>query len=383
MGVEKPRVVLMTADTVGGVWQYALELAAALAERGVRVALAAMGPAVSASQREEVSRLRGVSFHYRDYALEWMAEPWRDVERAGQWLLSLERSLAPGLVHLNQFAFGAAAFKAPVLIAAHSCVLSWWRAVHRTEAPEEWKRYRSVVREGLAHAARVVAPTHAMMATLHENYALRCPGTVIPNARAAQRYPAAAKEPVIFSAGRLWDEGKNVAALERVASHLPWPVRVAGSPITPAGTARALKNVVALGVLTGNEIADEVSRASIYALPARYEPFGLSVLEAALASCALVIGDIPSLREVWGRTALYAPPDDEHALRACLMRLIEDDALRRCLARAARARALTFTPERQAGAYVEAYCAAMAVPRTLRNTARTLFGPTESHACAS
>ncbi len=32
-------------------------------------------------------------------------------------------------------------------------------------------------------------------------------------------------------------------------------------------------------------------------LPARYEPFGLSVLEAALSGCALVLGDIPSLRE--------------------------------------------------------------------------------------
>ena len=36
--------VLMTADTVGGVWTYALELAGALAPLGVDITLATMSP---------------------------------------------------------------------------------------------------------------------------------------------------------------------------------------------------------------------------------------------------------------------------------------------------------------------------------------------------
>ena len=40
------RSVLMTADAVGGVWTYAMELCAALGGRGVRVALVVMGPPV-------------------------------------------------------------------------------------------------------------------------------------------------------------------------------------------------------------------------------------------------------------------------------------------------------------------------------------------------
>jgi glycogen synthase len=59
--------------------------------------------------------------------------------------------------------------------------------------------------------------------------------------------------------------------------------------------------------------ADWYARASIYALPARYEPFGLSALEAALSGCALILGDIPSLREVWLEAAPYVSPDDESA----------------------------------------------------------------------
>ena len=54
-------------------------------------------------------------------------------------------------------------------------------------------------------------------------------------------------------------------------------------------------------------------RATIFALPARYEPFGLSALEAGLAGCALVLGDIP-MREVWHDAAMFVPPEQPAAL---------------------------------------------------------------------
>ena len=57
---------------------------------------------------------------------------------------------------------------------------------------------------------------------------------------------------------------------------------------------------------------------AIYASPARYEPFGLGVLEAALSSCALVLGDSPTLREPWSDAALFVPPDDHDALLTAL-----------------------------------------------------------------
>ena len=62
-------------------------------------------------------------------------------------------------------------------------------------------------------------------------------------------------------------------------------------------------------------------RASIYAFPAKYEPFGLSVLEAALARCALVLGDTQSLREIWRDAAIYVPPDSAERLRDVLKTL--------------------------------------------------------------
>jgi glycosyltransferase involved in cell wall biosynthesis len=98
-----------------------------------------------------------------------------------------------------------------------------------------------------------------------------------------------------------------------------------------------------------------MARAAIYAFPARYEPFGLSVLEAGLSGCALVLGDIPSLREVWQDAATFVPPEDREALLEAIERLAHDDLLRARMSAAARARAVEFAADRMARRYVDLY----------------------------
>ncbi|WP_332813230.1 glycosyltransferase family 4 protein [Ramlibacter sp.] len=345
----------MTADTVGGVWTYAVELARALGPLGIAVHLATLGGPVRPHQRQAVEGLPHVRLHESRFALEWMPDPWREVDAAGDWLLALERSLQPQLVHLNQFAFGALAFAAPVLLVAHSCVLSWWRAVHGSRAPAEWDTYRRRVAAGLQGAGQVAAPTAAMLAALRAEHAFAGDGLVLPNGRDPALFRAAAKRPFVFSAGRFWDEAKNLAALQAVAPRLPWPVCVAGSCAPPGGGRERLPSgVQALGELPVREVAAQMACASIYALPARYEPFGLSVLEAALSGCALVLGDIASLRETWGDAAVYVPPDDTHALEQALQGLIARPDQRSALAAAARRRARQWSPAAMAEAWLRA-----------------------------
>ena len=359
MGGELPRRVLMTADTVGGVWSHALELARGLGRHGIRVDLATMGALLTTAQCSDAARIATLTLHESAYRLEWMAEPWDDVRRAGDWLLGLESALRPDLVHLNQFAFGSLPFAAPSLLVGHSCVLSWWRAVHGEAAPREWDRYRQAVRDGLAGATRIGAPSRAMLDSLRHEYRHRDGGLVLPNGRSARDFSPAAKAPLILSAGRLWDAAKNLTALEAVAPRLAWPVHVAGATAPPGGGVRATRDVVALGELAPTGLARALSHAAIYALPARYEPFGQSVLEAALSGCALVLGDIASLREVWGPAALYVAPDDHEALHACLSALIDDAGLRERQAAAALSRARCFTPERMVDGYLAAYRSAL------------------------
>ncbi|MEX0887265.1 MAG: glycosyltransferase family 4 protein [Phycisphaeraceae bacterium] len=347
--------VLMTADTVGGVWTYALELAGALRRTGGRVVLATMGPPPDAAQRRD-AREAGLELHESAYHLEWMDEPWEDVGRAGRWLLDLERDVEPDVVHLNGYAHASLPWRAPVMVVAHSCVCSWWRAVHGCDPPgDTWARYREATGRGLAAAEVVVAPTRAMLDALAACYDAPRRGEVICNGRDAARFQPGPKRPLVFAAGRVWDEAKNMRALEAVAGRLDWPVCIAGDQRHPVTGELPAMSVEQLGRLTPAEVARQLAAASIYALPARYEPFGLGALEAALAGCALVLGNIASLREVWADAALYVNPDEPEALGDALTALIREPARRRTLAQAARRRALTMTPARMADGYDRLY----------------------------
>lgn len=356
-----PARVLMTTDTVGGVWAFSVELAAELAGRGVEVVLAASGGRPDAAQRAAAAAIPGLTLRALDARLEWMEDPWRDVERAGAWLLELAARHRPDVVHLNDYAHGALDWPAPRLVVGHSCVCSWFEAVRGHEAPAEWDEYRRRVRRGLGAADLVVAPTRAMLEALRRHHGPLERARVIMNGARPERFPPGEERPLILSTGRLWDEAKNVAALVNVAAGLPWPVVVAGSlALDERGAPVALPGVRALGRLPREALAAWLGRAAIYALPARYEPFGLSALEAALAGCALVLGDLPSLREVWGDAAVFVAPDDPADLDAALRLLIREADARRALGRAARARALALSARRLGTAYLAVYGELMA-----------------------
>ena len=108
---------------------------------------------------------------------------------------------------------------------------------------------------------------------------------------------------------------KHRSARSGCARLARWPVYVAGEAQHPRWAAGVPYGMYCRWATSPSaDIRPWFARAGIYALPAVYEPFGLSVLEAALSGCALVLGDIPSLREIWGDAALFVPPSDHEAL---------------------------------------------------------------------
>jgi glycogen synthase len=353
--------VLIATDTLGGVLTYTTELAAALEAQGDAVVVATMGARLRPEQR---AALPG-AVHESEFRLEWMEDPWEEVDAAGEWLLALEHEERPDVVHLCSYSHGALPFAAPKVLVAHSCVLSWWRAVHGTDAPAQWGTYRERMSAGLAGADAVVGITEAMLAELERDHDLDpARTTVIHNGTPAQSstgrkaFNETAFRPVdergeglILGSGRFWDAAKNLAALDAAAAGLTWPVVVAGD----LGGGGEPEHAIATGPLPGEELAELRGRASIYAAPARYEPFGLGVLEAARDGCALVLGDIPSLRELWDDAAIFVEPDDHGALHDVLKTLIGAPGLRADLAEEARRRAADYSIERTTGAYRRLY----------------------------
>jgi glycosyltransferase involved in cell wall biosynthesis len=368
--ISKSRV-LMTADTVGGVWTYAIDLARALAAEGSDVALATMGNPPSAQQRTDAQTVASLGVFESSFKLPWMEEPWEDVRYAREWLLELSSHLQPDIVHLNEPVYASSGFNVPTVAVGHSCVLSWWQSVWNSPAPPEWKRYRREMSRGFGSADAVIAPSRSMLLEIQRYYGVEH-GFVISNGRDGTHLAPAPKEEIVFAAGRVWDAAKNLMALDNVAQNIDWPVFVAGEQQQPHGQVSVqASHMRMLGCLEPRDVAGWLARASIYAFPAKYEPFGLSVLEAALSGCALVLSDVPALREQWNGKAVFVGVDDPATLHLAVEALIQDPDLRQTLAMRARRHALTLTPRRMALAYMRVY--SQLLSRTLP----------EEQACAS
>jgi glycogen synthase len=349
----KPLTVLMTADAVGGVWSYALSLCGALPE--VRFVLAVMGPLPSAAQRSAADRLGNVVLEEYGHRLEWMQGAAQHLGPSRHWLAMLARRYDADLMHINGYAHAVNDAGLPTIVVAHSDVLSWWQAVHGEAAPAEWDPYRREVIAGLHAADRVVAPTAAVLDDLARHYRFRRGGSVIANGIDVAAYAPQPKRAVVMAAGRLWDAAKNLAMLDEIAAELDWPVEIAGDPAHPETGLVQFATARLLGVLNPADMAARLAQAAFFAAPARYEPFGLGILEAAASGCALAVGDIPSLRETWDGAALFVPPDDRAAWRSTLACLIADDTRREALGRAALRRAAGLTRERMAARYAGLY----------------------------
>lgn len=356
------RHVLMTADAVGGVWTYALDLGAALARRGDRVTLAVLGPAPSGAQRADAAA-RALGVHDLGHPPDWLAADVAAVRAGGDALLGLAHRENADLLHLNHPALAAdIAFDCPTLAVAHSCVATWWEAVRGGEPLPDDLRWRAALHEaGLAAAGAIAAPSAAFAEATRRVYGFGVPPLVVPNGRdipptSAEAPPA----PSVLTAGRLWDEGKNVAVLDRAAARLPVAVEAAGPLLGPNGARVALRHTVALGTLDAAAMRAKLTERPIFASMALYEPFGLSVLEAAQVGCALVLSDIPTFRELWGDAALFVAPHDDRALAAAVLRLLGDRAERVARAALSQERAARYTVDAMADATGRAHAATVA-----------------------
>ncbi len=352
--------VLLTTDTVGGVWTYTKELTEGLLERSHAVALVSFGRRPSPDQASWCSRM---SARYQDdfwhvaseAPLEWMDANGSAYTDAEELLLNLAQSFGADLLHSNQFCFGKLPARIPKLVGAHSDVLSWAAACRPDGLdPSPWlDRYKDLVQTGLAYADAVAAPTQWMLEALANGFCLPGEAYVIANGR---DLPPPSREPVrrlqAVSAGRLWDEAKGLSLLADVQS--PIPIFVAGE--IQHGGANAPQSVgqaSLLGALREQQLLELFRRSSVYLALSVYEPFGLAPLEAALCGCAAVANDLASFREVWGSSALYF--HDARSLSKLLAQLASDPRLMEECQTRARARALQMNRTLMVERYLDVY----------------------------
>jgi glycogen(starch) synthase len=339
--------VLMTADTVGGVWMYSTDLTRGLLEAGTEVCLLSFGHLPDTDQARDIESLQSVfpnRFHFvaTEFPLEWApGDPL--IAESSQYLDSLIQTFRPDLLHSNQYCYGAIRSRVPRIVVAHSDVISWCHARYGEEPqPTAWlERYRSLVQAGLQGADIVVSPSNAQWKSLERHYgSLRGRRRVIYNGSTLQPDVERTRKLGAVTAGRLWDECKNTGIVS--LANLPLPVAIAGRVEEIPGSSRtssASDSIQILGHLDRATLNELLAESEMYLGTSLYEPFGLAPLEAAHAGCALVLSNIDSFREIWEDAALFFDPRNPDALHDGVVSLLLSPPLRRDLAARARQRA--------------------------------------------
>jgi glycosyltransferase involved in cell wall biosynthesis len=358
--------ILVTADTIGGVWTYTRELVTGLAARGIRITLVSFGGVPEEAQRAWLEGLAGVTYLPTGFSLEWMEDAAGEISDSARYLRNVIQERRPDLLHLSQYCYGSLDVSQPKVVVAHSDVMSWSQTVQRALPDDAWAAwYRKTVGEGLAGADVVVAPSRWMLDRIEDIYGQQPNSRVVYNGRTPGLFdPRADKQDYAASVGRLWDEGKQWQLLMQLTD-VPLPILLAGA--TALAGEQADESIAGRtggagtqfkGHLSEGEMRELLSRAAIYIATSKYEPFGLAPLEAALSGCAILANDIPSLREIWGDAACYFRKDDAESLGEKLAALHGDREL--CAKYASRAyeRARQrYTAERMVDEYLQIYSA--------------------------
>ena len=354
--------VLITSDTVGGVWTYTQELVTGLIHAGHRVTLVSFGKLPLPHQTAWMQNLAGLDYRPTEYRLEWMEVSERDIDESKRYLELLIGEVRPDVLHFSQYCYGDLATNIPKVVVAHSDIVSWWAAVHGSEPDDTpWMRnYRETVSRGLRGADLVVAPSRWMLDQLSKYYLQPVTEQVIYNGRTPSLFdPDAEKNDSVLSVGRVWDPAKNVALL--MLGEQESRISIVGWEREPGRedrqrSLRTPANVSLLGLKSQVELREMYAHAGTYAATSRYEPFGLAALEAALSRCALVMNDNPVFHELWGDAAVFFKKDDAEDCARQIDRLRRDSELKEaCADRALQIACEKFTASRMVGQYQHAY----------------------------
>lgn len=337
-------------DAPTGVGRYTSELARALEARGVQLERYAV--AFGGEVPQDVTRMRVPARIARRMWMKW--------ERPRIDSLIGDASV----VHGTNFVLPPNGKGTPGVVTVHD--LSFFRQ----DVFPGGEALRELVPWSVRRAAAVLTPTAAIADELCATYPVERDKVFVTPEGVAEVFFGATPlsdtalgkmgipGPYAMAVGTL-EPRKNLATLLRAwaAAGLEaegWRLLLAG----PKGWGPDLPETP--GVILTGWVGDEtlpglLAGASIFCYPSHYEGFGLPPLEAMAAGVPVLAGAYPAADEVLGDAALKVDPGNTDAMAEALGRLARDEALRRTLAFAGRARAASFTWSAAAKATIGAY----------------------------
>ncbi len=162
-------------------------------------------------------------------------------------------------------------------------------------------------------------------------------------------------EPVILQVGT--GENKNLTNVVRAVSGLSCSLRIVGS-LSPEQTSLLRDHDVEHSTVQGlseTEMRDEYANADIVAFCSTYEGFGLPIIESQGMLTPVITSDLSPMKEVAGGGAALVDPYDPSAIRAAIIRIVEDHEYRESLIAAGQANVERFSAEAIARQYEAEY----------------------------
>ena len=163
------------------------------------------------------------------------------------------------------------------------------------------------------------------------------------------------KAPVVLQVGT--KENKNLERVAEAIAPTGCQLHIVGDlePAQRAKLAALGLPYCALGVLSDEELVQAFRRCDMVVFASLYEGFGLPVLEAQATGRPVITSKISSLPEAAGEGALLVDPRSVEEIRAAVLRVNNDAALRAALVEKGLKNVERFRPEAIAGRYAEIY----------------------------
>jgi glycosyltransferase involved in cell wall biosynthesis len=294
----------------------------------------------------------------------------RTVPRSGTLRLAamglIGRQVRPSVLHAIYFAPYLAG--CPVVLTIHDISYE----IH----PEffsraERLRGRTLIRDGARRARVVVTVSETSRRDIIERYGVPEDRVVAIHNGVSQRFldapprdlgPIGDRPVTVLAVGTLQPRknlGRLLEAVARAATRRPIRLRVVGPDGYQADAIRSRladsADVDIAGYVSDDALLDEYRRADMLVYPSLYEGFGLPVVEAMAAGTPVITSTSGSLPEVAGDAALLIDPLDVGAIADAILRLAEDESLRRDLVTKGMERAQRFSWAASADRHVEVY----------------------------
>lgn len=243
---------------------------------------------------------------------------------------------------------GIAALGRPVAALVHHPL-----ALEAGLSADEAVRLEASERAALAQAALVIATSEATRSILIERYGLegRKVRVAEPGVDPVPRAKGGGETPVVLSVGAVTPRKNHLALASALATlgDLPWRWVVAGSLDRDRTSADALRRAIEtagvgdrtdlLGAVDETALAAAYDGADVFALPSRFEGYGMAFAEALAHGLPVVAGRCEATTAlVPERAGALVEPDDVEALAGALRGLLENPGTRTRAANAARTR---------------------------------------------